>query len=66
VGHMFEFCGNRFRIHQRAHSTCDTISPIRGRWLDDAAHLNFCTDGSAHDGCQAGSRLRLIRARSSR
>jgi hypothetical protein len=51
---MFAFCGKRFRVHKRAHKTCDTVFPIRGRRVDRAVHLETRCDGSAHGGCQAG------------
>ena len=51
---MFAFCGQRFRVYKRAHKTCDTVYPVRGRWLDNSVHLETRCDGSAHGGCQAG------------
>jgi len=51
---MFAFCGRKFRVYKRAHKTCDTVFPVRGRRVDDAVHLETRCDGSAHDGCQAG------------
>jgi hypothetical protein len=51
---MFSFCGQRFRVHKRAHKTCDTVFPVRGRRLDRAVHLDTRCDGSAHGGCDAG------------
>ena len=51
---MFAFCGERFQVYKRAHKTCDTVFPIRGRRLDQAVHLDTRCDGSAHGGCQAG------------
>lgn len=51
---MFVFCGRRFRVHKRAHKTCDTVFPIRGRRVSRAVHLETRCDGSAHGGCQAG------------
>src|ERR1700722_13972258 len=51
---MFAFCGKRFQVYKRAHKTCDTVFPIRGRRVDDAVHLETRCDGSAHGGCQAG------------
>jgi hypothetical protein len=50
---MFEHCGKRFRVFKRAHKTCDTINPIRGRRLADAVHLELRCDGKAYGGCQA-------------
>ena len=51
---MFSFCGQRFQVYKRAHKTCDTVFPVRGRRLDRAVHLDTRCDGSAHGGCQAG------------
>jgi hypothetical protein len=51
---MFRFCGQRFQVYKRAHKTCDTVFPVRGRRVDQAVHLNTRCDGSAHGGCQAG------------
>jgi hypothetical protein len=50
---MLAFCGKRFPIYKRAHKTCDTVFPIRGRRVDDAVHLNTRCDGKAHGNCQA-------------
>lgn len=50
---MFEFCGKRFQVFKRAHKTCDTVFPIRGRRMADAIHLETRCDGSAHGGCEA-------------
>jgi hypothetical protein len=41
-------------IFKRAHKTCDTVFPVRGRRLDRSVHLDTRCDGSAHGGCQAG------------
>src|SRR5580693_3133539 len=51
---MFAFCGKRFQVYKRAHKTCDTVFPIRGRRLDQAVHLDTRCDGSSHGGCLAG------------
>jgi hypothetical protein len=51
---MFAFCGKRFRVYKRAHKTCDTVFPIRGRRVKQAVHLETRCDGTAHGGCQAG------------
>lgn len=51
---MFGFCGQRFQVYKRAHKTCDTVFPVRGRRVDRAVHLQTRCDGSAHGGCQAG------------
>jgi hypothetical protein len=54
---MFAFCGKRFQVYKRAHKTCDTVFPVRGRRVDRAIHLETRCDGSAHGGCQAGCLL---------
>ena len=51
---MLAFCGKRFRVYKRAHKTCDTVFPVRGRRVERAAHLETRCDGQAHGGCQAG------------
>src|SRR5262249_29535552 len=51
---MFEFCGKRLQVYKRAHKTCDTVFPVRGRRVHRAVHLETRCDGRAHDGCQAG------------
>jgi hypothetical protein len=50
---MFAFCGKRLQVYKRAHKTCDTVFPVRGRRVDHAVHLETRCDGSAHGGCQA-------------
>jgi hypothetical protein len=50
---MFAFCGKRFQVYKRAHKTCDTINPVRGRRVEHAVHLETRCNGSAHGGCQA-------------
>lgn len=54
---MFAFCGKRFQVYKRAHKTCDTVFPIRGRRLEQTVHLDTRCDGSVHGGCQAGCLL---------
>ena len=56
---MFQYCGKRFRVHKRAHKTCDytTPYPFRTRRLGSTIHLETRCDGAAHDGCQAGCLL---------
>jgi hypothetical protein len=54
---MFAFCGMRFQVYKRAHKTCDTVFPVRGRRVADAVHLATRCDGSAHGGCQASCLL---------
>jgi hypothetical protein len=50
---MFEYCGQRFKVYKRAHKTCDTVYPIRGRRLSGAVHLDLRCNGAAYGGCQA-------------
>jgi len=50
---MLQYCGQRFRVYKRAHKTCDTVNPIRGRRISNAVHLEFRCDGEAYGGCQA-------------
>jgi hypothetical protein len=54
---MFAFCGKRFQVYKRAHKTCDTVFPVRGRRVYRAVHLDTRCDGSCHDGCQASCLL---------
>ncbi len=54
---MLAFCGKRFQVYKRAHKTCDTVFPVRGRRVSSAVHLDTRCDGSAHGGCQAGCML---------
>jgi len=54
---MFEFCGKRFQVYKRAHKTCDTVFPVRGRRVADAVHLNTRCSGLAHGGCHASCLL---------
>ena len=52
---MLTFCGKRFRVHKRAHKTCDPANGNGARGMDGAVHLQgLRCDGSSHDGCQAG------------
>jgi hypothetical protein len=51
---MFAFCGQRFQVYKRAHKTCDTVFPIRGRRVERTVHLETRCDGQVHGGCQAG------------
>jgi hypothetical protein len=51
---MFSLCGKEFQVYKRAHKTCDTVFPTRGRRVSDAIHLETRCDGQAHGGCQAG------------
>ena len=52
---MFQYCGRRFQVFKRAHKTCDTVYPVRGRRLANGVHLDVRCDGEAYGGCQAGS-----------
>jgi hypothetical protein len=54
---MLDYCGRRFRVYKRAHKTCDTVFPIRSRWVRRTVHLETRCDGAAHGGCQAGCLL---------
>jgi hypothetical protein len=54
---MLKFCGQKFQVYKRAHKTCDTVFPIRGRRVESAVHLDTRCDGQAHGGCQAGCLL---------
>src|SRR5262249_27008807 len=56
---MFQYCGQKFQVHKRAHKTCDysTPYPYRTRRLHDTVHLATRCDGQAHDDCQAGCLL---------
>src|ERR1700722_956970 len=54
---MLEFCGKRFQVYKRAHKTCDTVFPVRGRRVADSVHLQTRCDGSAHGDCQASCLL---------
>ena len=51
---MFAYCGRRFQVYKRAHKTCDTVFPVRGRRVHRAVHLETRCDGGEHGGCQAG------------
>ena|ERR1700722_190061 len=51
---MFAFVGKKLQVHKRAHKTCDTVFPVRGRKLHRAVHLDTRCNGHGHDGCQAG------------
>jgi hypothetical protein len=50
---MFQYCGKRLRVYRRAHKTCDTVYPVRGRRLSNGVHLETRCDGQAYGGCQA-------------
>jgi len=54
---MFVFCGQKFRVYKRAHKTCDTVFPVRGRRVNRAVHLETRCTGEGHGGCQAGCLL---------
>jgi hypothetical protein len=51
---MFAYCGQKFQVYKRAHKTCDTVFPVRGRRVHQAVHLSTRCNGEAHGGCQAG------------
>lgn len=50
---MFEFCGKKLQVYKRAHKTCDTVFPVRGRRVKDTVHLDARCSGQAHGGCDA-------------
>ena len=50
---MLAFCGKQFRVYKRAHKTCDTVFPIRGRRVERSVHLETRCNGQGHGGCQA-------------
>ena len=54
---MVKFCGRRFQVFKRAHKTCDTVFPIRGRRMANSVHLDTRCDGQGHGGCEAGCLL---------
>ncbi len=54
---MLNYCGQRFQVFKRAHKTCDTVFPVRGRRMANAVHLITRCDGQAYGGCQAGCLL---------
>jgi hypothetical protein len=51
---MFAFCRQRFQVYKRAHKTCDTVFPVRGRRVHQTVHLETRCGGQAHGGCDAG------------
>ena len=54
---MFQYCGKRFKVFKRAHKTCDTVFPVRGRRMASAVHLETRCTGLEFGGCQAGCLL---------
>ena len=50
---MFQYCGKRFKVYKRAHKTCDTVFPVRGRWMANAVHLETRCMGLGYGDCQA-------------
>jgi hypothetical protein len=50
---MFQYCGKHFQVFKRAHKTCDTVFPIRGRKMANSVHLEIRCDGRAFGGCEA-------------
>lgn len=51
---MLEFCGQRLRVANVAHKTCDNIEKTGGRKMQGAYHLEGARcDGAGHGGCQA-------------
>jgi hypothetical protein len=51
---MFLYCGKRLQVYKRAHKTCDTVFPVRGRWMAEAVHLETRCKGLGYGDCQAG------------
>ena len=52
--HMFEYCGQRFKIDKSAHKTCDTINWTGGRRMSRAVHLQgIRCSGKEYGGCEA-------------
>jgi hypothetical protein len=51
---MFQYCGRRFKVCKRAHKTCDTVFPVRGRRMAGAVHLETRCTGLGYGECQAG------------
>jgi len=51
---MFQYCGRRFKVFKRAHKTCDTVFPVRGRRMASAVHLETRCAGLGYEDCQAG------------
>jgi hypothetical protein len=51
---MFQYCGRRFKVFKRAHKTCDTVFPVRGRRMAGAVHLETRCVGLGYGDCQAG------------
>src|SRR5262245_3067619 len=50
---MFTYCGKHLRVYKRAHKTCDTVFPVRGRRMRNTVHLETRCDGEPYGGCQA-------------
>ena len=50
---MFQYCGQRLKVYKRAHKTCDTVFPVRGRRVSDSVHLDLRCNGEAYGGCEA-------------
>ena len=50
---MFQYCGQRLKVYKRAHKTCDTVFPVRGRRVSESIHLDLRCNGEAYGGCQA-------------
>ncbi len=51
---MFQYCGRRFQVYKRAHKTCDTVFPVRGRRMAGTVHLQTRCNGLGYGDCQAG------------
>ena len=52
---MFQYCGQRFRVSERAHKTCDTVTgDYKASKMNGAVHLEgIRCAGQSHRGCQA-------------
>jgi hypothetical protein len=51
---MLRYCGRQFKVKQRAHKVCDTISGTGLNRLESTVLLDeLRCDGAAHGGCQA-------------
>lgn len=52
---MLKFCGQRLRVHKRAHKTCDYSQGVmQARRVPSAVHLEGARcNGEAHGNCQA-------------
>ncbi len=50
---MLAYCGQRFRVHKRAHKVCDTVNGTGARSLSSSVILEeLRCDGLAYGGCE--------------